>query len=403
MNINFLVTQSLDSPSGLGRYAPLAKELTKLGQKVVIYALHPDYSHLIESDYSIDGVEVHYLGQMHVLKRQDSKSYFPTAKLIRVSLNAAIQLSSAAMKAPAGIIHICKPHPMNGLAGWLTTFKHGNQVWLDCDDYEAASGRFVSRWQYQIVAWFERWMPQKAHRISVNTYFMRDKLISWGIPESKILYLPNGVDRSRFRQQDWDKVEALRVQFKLEQKRVIAYIGSFSLPSHAIDILLKAFSLLHREIPQSVLLLVGGGEDYETLKSQACELGLAENVIFSGRIRPEEIPAYYRLADITVDPVKNDDAARGRSPLKCFESWAAGTPFITADVGDRRKLLGEPPAGCLSKPGDPASLADTILSALNDPDLLVELKLRGSQRVESYYWDKLAPQLLDAYIAQSSH
>jgi glycosyltransferase involved in cell wall biosynthesis len=60
-------------------------------------------------------------------------------------------------------------------------------------------------------------------------------------------------------------------------------------------------------------------------------------------------------------------------------------------------LLGEPEAGLLAKPGDPASLAQAILEVLGDADLASRLKQRGVERVQDYYWDELVKDLDQLY------
>jgi glycosyltransferase involved in cell wall biosynthesis len=99
-----------------------------------------------------------------------------------------------------------------------------------------------------------------------------------------------------------------------------------------------------------------------------------------------------------------DDAARGRSPLKLFESWACGVPFVSCDVGDRRRLLSPQGddhrlAGLLAAPGDANSLAEQILRVLQDKDLAAELAQTGRQRAEDYYWDVLTKDLERVYLS----
>jgi len=93
----------------------------------------------------------------------------------------------------------------------------------------------------------------------------------------------------------------------------------------------------------------------------------------------------------------------GRSPLKLFESWACGVPFVTADVGDRKQLLGSPPAGVLAQPGDENSLASGILQILNSPTKGETIGRLGQERVEPYYWDKLVELLETAYVAKADN
>jgi glycosyltransferase involved in cell wall biosynthesis len=400
-SIVFLLSQSLDSPSGLGRYGPLACQLAKLGHQVEIFALHPAFGELDQRSLDVDGVQVHYVAQMHVIKSGNSKSYFSTPQLVKVTLLAAWHLSRSAINSKANIVYVGKPHPMNSIAGLFARIINRSMLFLDCDDYEAGSGRFNSRWQKSIISFFEKWMPRQVKLITTNTYFMRDKLISWGIPAEKIQYLPNGVDRIRFSKTDPGEVESLRAELELGSKKVIGYIGSLSLPSHPVNLLLEAFHKIHEYDQNTILMLVGGGEDKILLNQLVQELGISQATRFCGRVLPEKIPLYYSLSDVSVDPVYDNDAARGRSPLKLFESWACGVPFVTADVGDRKSLLGDPPAGLLAQPGDPESLAESIQRVLSDKTLANSIVEAGKLKIRDYYWDELAIEFSKMYSDHS--
>ncbi len=159
-------------------------------------------------------------------------------------------------------------------------------------------------------------VSQKVDHISTHTFFKGPGCSRWGIPAQKITYLPGGVDVDRFQPVEPVQVEQLRKDLGLEGRKIVAFIGSLSLPSHPVEILLQAFDIVHAQVPESALLLVGGGDQYETLQIQAQSSGKTDHVYFAGRVSPSEIPAYYRLADVVVDPVHDDEIARGRLPLK---------------------------------------------------------------------------------------
>jgi glycosyltransferase involved in cell wall biosynthesis len=235
--------------------------------------------------------------------------------------------------------------------------------------------------------------------VTVNTRFMRQKLVDWGVQEEKIVYLPNGVDRERLSWSDPDKVAELKRSLGLEGKQVIAYLGSLSLPSHPVDLLLRAFSLIINQSNQVKLLIVGGGSDYPILIEMVKNMGLENSVIFTGRVTPQEVPAYYQLADVTVDPVYDNDAARGRSPLKLFESWASGVPFVTSRVGDRTTILEASRAGKLTEDSTPEAYARAIADVLTRASLADELRRNGLNEVQNYTWDRLAVRLEHAYSA----
>jgi glycosyltransferase involved in cell wall biosynthesis len=401
MKILFLLTQDLESPSGLGRYWPMARALANNGHQVYIAALHPDFFNLQTRKYSRDNVSIEYVAQMHVKKAGSQKEYFSPIKLAWVIFTATLALIKTALSTSADIINVCKPHPMNSIAGYLASKIRGSVLCIDCDDYEAGSNRFSSMRQRQIVAYFETKMPNLASLVSTNTIFMKEKLQNWGCPPEHILYLPNGIDEERFFLPDPVKVNQLRMELSLEGKRVVLYLGTMSLVNHPVDLLLKAFVIVHQEIPDAILLLVGGGEDYQKLIDQSNLLGIRQFVHATGKVDPEKVPYYYAIAEVSIDPVYDNDAARGRSPLKLFESWMCGVPFVTAAVGDREYLLGDPPAGRLAdQPGDPKLLAVEIIQVLRSREIANELITRGRERVKNFTWGQLVIALEKAYAEQ---
>ncbi len=198
VKIVFLMTQSMESPYGIGRSGPLAKEFVRLGYSVQILALHPNLSSLTKTEFDFQGVHVKYVAPMHVVKLGKVKTYYPTIKLLQITLLATWQLTLAALNSSADIIIICKPHPMNGIAGLLTGWIKRRIIWVDSDDYEAGSGNFKKRWQRILVEFFEHLIPKFSHIVTTNTTFMRQNLIKWGVKPEKIIMLPNGADSETF-------------------------------------------------------------------------------------------------------------------------------------------------------------------------------------------------------------
>jgi glycosyltransferase involved in cell wall biosynthesis len=189
----------------------------------------------------------------------------------------------------------------------------------------------------------------------------------------------------------------LRQQWEIQDRQIVGYVGSLSLTSHAVDLLLEGFRQLTSQRGNLVLLVVGGGEDFDTVRKLASTKGLDRSVRFVGRIPPTETPAYYAMADVTVDPVKDDLVARARSPLKIVESLAVGTPVVTGDVGDRRQMLADEQAGVLVTPGDPEALAAGLAQVLDNPDLAQRLSHGALAQREHFYWDRLVDQVIQLY------
>ena len=95
MRLTLLLTQSLDSPGGTGRFMPLAKSLVGLGHEVTILALHHDYRRLSTRQFIDQGLRVWYVGQMHVKKDGSHKTYYGPLSLLAVSSLATLRLTWA--------------------------------------------------------------------------------------------------------------------------------------------------------------------------------------------------------------------------------------------------------------------------------------------------------------------
>ena len=394
MRVAFALTQSLDSPSGLGRYGPIAHEMVRLGYDVEIYGLHYDWANLESKRFLESGVTVAYVGQMHVRKQGPRKLYYRPAQLMTIALSAVLRLALALRRSSADVIHLGKPQPINVLAARLARL--GRPIYCDCDDYEAATNRFSGRWQQIVVRYFEDSVTHYAAGLTINTHFTRARYEALGYPGHRIVYVPNGVERSRFMKQGCP--EQLRERWGLSAKTpVILYVGTISTLSHSVDLLLSAFAGVHKAVPNARLVLVGGGEDYDRLQAEARALGLEQAAVFAGRVSPEEIPAYFGLATVSVDPVRDDLIARARSPLKALESLVMGVPVVTGDVGDRAAMLGHGEFGVLVKAGDSDALAQGLLALLTDPDRREEMSRAALAAREQWFWDHLVEDFVRVY------
>lgn len=394
LKIVFLLSQSLDSPSGLGRFGPIARALASRGHDLQVLALHYNWRYLPRRCYHDQGIPINYVGQMHVRKEGARKLYFSPMRLLTVSLASVMRLATALWRSDAEIIQLCKPQPINALAAQLG--RRGRPIFCDCDDYEAAANRFSGEWQRRIVRYFEDGVISYARGLTVNTYFALNRYIALGYPAQRIIYVPNGVERQRF-EVPFD-LASLRQRWGLDVKTpVITYVGTMSILSHAVDLLLEAFARVARQRPEARLLLVGGGEDFDNLVIMADKLGIARQTIFAGRRPPEEIPAILALATVSVDPVRNDTIAAARSPLKVVESLAVGTPVVTGDVGDRRKMLADGTVGVLVRPGDSSALADGLSAVLDDSIRRTNMAMAAQTRRDQWYWDRLVEDFARVY------
>ena len=398
MRLTLLSTSCLDDPSPRGRWLPLAQELAARGHTVRLIMLHPTYDRLParERRQMRGGVRVYYAGQMHVFGPVDRRQYYGSAALLRVTLLATLALLRMALEFETDALHVCKPQPMNGLAGLLAARRLGCPLYVDCDDYEAGGNRFGAGWQRGLVRFCEDHLPRRAAGVTVNTRFLQRRCADLGISPARVTYVPNGITHAQFLPPDPRQVAGLRAALGLREAPVAVYAGTLSETSHNVGLLLDAFALLARRLPAARLLLVGTGADRTALIARARNLGLGEQAIFTGYVPPTAVPAYLALASCSVDPVTDDAVAAARSPLKIVESLAAGVPVVTGDVGDRREMLG-PAGGVLVRPGDAGALADGLAALLEAGDQRARRAELARRQAATYRWDGLAPQWMQVY------
>lgn len=396
MRIVLLIPMGIDRPSGR-RYFHLGRGWVRLGHQVRILALHPDLAAAPARRFVQEGVEVWYVGQMHARKVGGQTVRFGPWALLGVVLAATWGMIRGVLQSPADVYHLGKPQPVNGLAALIAIWGIRRQgFYVDCDDDERYSNRFTAGWQTWLFGAWQWLLPNVALGVTVNTPELAQRLVPAG---KRVVLVPNGVDLAAAAAPNAAQVAGLRAALGLENRRVIIYVGTLALHNHPVDLLLEAFAQLAPEWPEATLLLVGGGEDLDPLQAWVAARGLTGQIRFTGQVAYGLVMQLLALAEMSVDPVRDDPVARARSPLKLFESLALGVPVVTGAVGDRPVLLDQGRAGVLVAPGDAAALAEGMVHLLRDPIHGARLGVHGRSHAARYDWDQLAADWLALYPA----
>lgn len=135
-------------------------------------------------------------------------------------------------------------------------------------------------------------------------------------------FVPNGIDTERFRF-DPEKRERVRREMGLEGKLVIGNVGRLCYQKNQA-FLLDAFKELQALCPESVLLLVGEGEDKPGLMAKAETLEVKNGVIFYGTTNAVE--QLYWAMDVFAFPSRFEGLG-----IACVEAQAAGLPVVCSE------------------------------------------------------------------------
>ena len=209
---------------------------------------------------------------------------------------------------------------------------------------------------------------------------LRGDIVARGVPSAKVSVIPNAVDVDGF-QLAQPADTALQARWGLAGRTVLGFIGSFY-AYEGLDLLVAAMPQLVQQRPDVCLLLVGGGPQEAALKAQVQMLGLADRVVFTGRVPHAEVNRYYDLIDVLAYPRHSMRLTELVTPLKPLEAMAQGHLFVASDVGGHKELIRHGETGLLFKADDRDALAAAVLDMLDHRDRWPQLRANGRRFVE---------------------
>lgn len=228
------------------------------------------------------------------------------------------------------------------------------------------------------------------HMVTV-TGRMKTQIATYGIPESEISVVPNGVD-------DWMIPESFRSRNPLARfagKFVCLYVGAHGIWNF-LDQIVDAAVLL-RDDPRLVFVFVGDGDHRAALERKALAHGLT-NLHFLGAWPKEEAYAAMVHAQIGLITSTRTPAYLQILPNKIFDYLAAGLPAVTAAMegGEMADVMQGSKGGWLCAPDDARSLADAIRTAADTTsDARRAMGEAGRAYVREHFWrPDLAARLL---------
>lgn len=220
-----------------------------------------------------------------------------------------------------------------------------------------------------------RWSEQSVGSNLAVSEFLQDEM---GLSHDRVTTIIDGVHMGFFDGTGRDDLKD--VLGIAEDRPVVTYTGAL-LSSKGVDNFFEAIPHVLKEQPDAFFLVVG----YPVEQSQALveRLGVAESVLFVGRVDYFELPDYLKIADVAVDP--KVDAA-GEASGKIINYMGAGLPVACFDHYNNRSFLGD--NGAFAPQPTPQGLAQAILELLRDPEARAAKGAAARQRVErEFSWE----------------
>jgi PEP-CTERM/exosortase A-associated glycosyltransferase len=234
--------------------------------------------------------------------------------------------------------------------------------------------------RYRLTRRLETHALRRADHVFTICEGLRRDIVARGVPSDKVTVIPNAVDIATFAPGGAPD-EVLKAGLGLAGGTVIGFIGSFY-AYEGLDLLLQSLPALLQRRPNVRVLLVGGGPQGVALKAQAQALGMAERVVFTGRVPHAEVQRYYDLIDVLAYPRHSMRLTELVTPLKPLEAMAQGRVLVASDVGGHKELIHHGETGWLFKAGSAEALTQAIDDLLARRDQWPDFKRAGREFVE---------------------
>lgn len=174
------------------------------------------------------------------------------------------------------------------------------------------------------MAWGNK-ILQNASKCIALTKTESDQYIKMGVPEEKIVIIPNGLDLSQF--SNLPERGTFRKKYGIsDNKQIILFLGRIH-KIKGIDLLIDAYSLVLKDLPHARLVIAGPDDGYLlTIQEQIQRLNLKMAPLITGPLYDRDKLEAYVDADVYVLPSRYE--IFGNTIL---EAWACGTPVIVTD------------------------------------------------------------------------
>jgi glycosyltransferase involved in cell wall biosynthesis len=171
----------------------------------------------------------------------------------------------------------------------------------------------------------------------------------------------------------------------LQLPPTVAYAGRL-VPEKGVDLLLRAFATVVRDIPEAQLLLAGNGPERPALERLVAELDLAAHVSMAGHLPRGEADRYLAPAWVQAIP------SRWAEPfgLVAAEAMMRGTAVVASASGGLAEIVQDGLTGFLVAPGDVQALAGALLRLLRNRDLAEALGQAGRREALARFDEALS-------------
>jgi glycosyltransferase involved in cell wall biosynthesis len=233
--------------------------------------------------------------------------------------------------------------------------------------------------------------------LPVSQYCLHESREFWGLPDTSLLVVPNGVSPQQFYPDPYAGAEE-RARLGITGP-VLLYVGRICEQKGA-DVLLAAYARIREKRPDISLVLAGPLEQFEnTLDPHGWRARIeAAGAVYLGAVPESRLRAVYNMATLFVMPTVREEMFC----MAAVEAEACGISVLASDHGGLREVVPSS-VGRRFTTGDPEDLARSALSILGDSGTREMLAASALDNSTQYHWSRVCDLLDVAYSGSTGH
>jgi glycosyltransferase involved in cell wall biosynthesis len=238
----------------------------------------------------------------------------------------------------------------------------------------------------------EAWLTYEAWKvICCSNYMVSHVRWAFGLPEDKLIMVPNGVDAVVYAKND--ALSGFRGKFALPEEKIVLFVGRL-VYEKGVHVFVDAIPKVLEKV-NAKFIIVGNGYMKERLSNIVKNMGFANKVMFTGFIDDDTLRKLQKCADVSVVPSLFEPFG-----IVALEAMAAKSPVVVSDTGGLSEIVDHDVTGVKVYPENPDSLMWGITKVLLDDAYADLIRSNAYKKIqEKYNWDKIARQTEAVYEA----
>jgi glycosyltransferase involved in cell wall biosynthesis len=256
-----------------------------------------------------------------------------------------------------------------------------------------ANEKFMVSFTWFLRIFEERMMTRSKRLIAVSDFTRRELTQYYGISESKIRVIHNGVDIKKFQPAaDKRKVKA-ELGFNPDDIAIVSVGRLYA--RKGLFTLIESIPAVIRRFPNAKFIVSGKGQSDEMRKlvAHAERLGVKDKLVFTGYFPDAKLPKLYQAADVFAFSTFYE-----HHPFAVLEALSTGLPVVTTCVGGIPETIQSGKNGFLCKPFDAEAFSSQILFLLEHPSEALEMGYQARKTIEERFdWRIVVKKVLKVY------